>query len=378
MKKLLLSIFSILTLCVADPDPYLEECNKLVLKSEEETFAPLLEGLKSGRFPDSKTLMQQHYYMNGVSTTKTGLQYKIVRSHEDTENDSFRHLLTKDRPDEVLSKFAPHKEAPVRVQFKGLTVNENIFIDNFASNKVISGDVSSLVPGLKEGIQFMRTGEIFQFFVPAKLAYGSVGMEGKVEPDADIIFFIHLVEIDPAVSIIEGFKSMLNQPLINETYPFKIYHVVFFFVYGFLRYGLKRFNRKLKEADKKKEKALVKHILFKSDENSLTFTKKQLGLAKKVKEELNAVKKNGKGDGVEELQKAFNKAAKQHSDCPSKEKGGSLGWFGRGSMVKEFEEVVFDPETKEKEIIGPVKTDYGYHLLLIMGRKNVGESKKSK
>merc|ERR1711862_963631 len=63
----------------------------------------------------------------------------------------------------------------------------------------------------------------------------------------------------------------------------------------------------------------------------------------------------------------FEKLAKEHSTCPSGKKGGSLGKFGPGAMVKEFDEVVFKTGTVGK-VSNPVKTQFGWHLLLITRR----------
>ena len=62
----------------------------------------------------------------------------------------------------------------------------------------------------------------------------------------------------------------------------------------------------------------------------------------------------------------FAEIAKAHSDCPSGERGGELGEFGPGQMVKEFDEVVFSGELNK--VLGPVKTQFGYHLLEITSR----------
>jgi peptidyl-prolyl cis-trans isomerase C len=62
----------------------------------------------------------------------------------------------------------------------------------------------------------------------------------------------------------------------------------------------------------------------------------------------------------------FGEVAKQHSTCPSGKQGGDLGEFGPGQMVKEFDEVVFSGEVNT--VHGPVKTQFGYHLLEITNR----------
>ena len=62
----------------------------------------------------------------------------------------------------------------------------------------------------------------------------------------------------------------------------------------------------------------------------------------------------------------FESLAKQHSTCPSGGRGGDLGEFGPGQMVKEFDQVVFNEEVGK--VHGPVKTQFGYHLLEITSR----------
>lgn len=62
----------------------------------------------------------------------------------------------------------------------------------------------------------------------------------------------------------------------------------------------------------------------------------------------------------------FAEAAKQHSKCPSGAKGGDLGSFGRGMMVPEFDQVVFSGDLNT--VLGPVKTQFGYHLLEVTSR----------
>jgi len=62
----------------------------------------------------------------------------------------------------------------------------------------------------------------------------------------------------------------------------------------------------------------------------------------------------------------FESLAKQHSTCPSGQRGGDLGEFGPGQMVKEFDQVVFNEEVGK--VHGPVKTQFGYHLLEITSR----------
>ncbi len=62
----------------------------------------------------------------------------------------------------------------------------------------------------------------------------------------------------------------------------------------------------------------------------------------------------------------FAKVAKKHSQCPSGQQGGALGEFSPGQMVKEFDEVVFSGAVGK--VLGPVKTQFGYHLIEVTSR----------
>jgi peptidyl-prolyl cis-trans isomerase C len=72
---------------------------------------------------------------------------------------------------------------------------------------------------------------------------------------------------------------------------------------------------------------------------------------KEVKAILERIKKGEK----------FSNIAKEVSICPSKKRGGDLGFFGRGQMVKEFENAAF--ALKKGEISGIIKTKFGYHII---------------
>lgn len=64
---------------------------------------------------------------------------------------------------------------------------------------------------------------------------------------------------------------------------------------------------------------------------------------------------------------SFEDAARDNSSCPSSSQGGNLGDFGRGQMVPEFDQACF--EMDEGEVRGPVKTQFGYHLIRL-NKKN--------
>ena len=111
------------------------------------------------------------------------------------------------------------------------------------------------------------------------------------------------------------------------------------------------------------ENVQARHILLATSTNDAEATrteKKQK--AEKIREQLVAG-----GD--------FAKLAMENSDCPSKEKGGDLGKFGRGQMVKPFEDAAFGQEVNA---IGPVvETQFGYHIIQVTEHKQAGEVPRS-
>jgi parvulin-like peptidyl-prolyl isomerase len=78
------------------------------------------------------------------------------------------------------------------------------------------------------------------------------------------------------------------------------------------------------------------------------------------------------GEGDEPLPQVFAELARRESQCPSKDQGGDLGMFGKGKMVKEFDDALFPADTSlappAGNIIGPVITDFGAHIIYVTKR----------
>ena len=80
-----------------------------------------------------------------------------------------------------------------------------------------------------------------------------------------------------------------------------------------------------------------------------------------------------KGQATELLKKikqgaSFEAMAREHSTCPSKSRGGDLGWFGPGKMVAPFEEAC--KKLSNGSLSDVVQTQFGYHLIKLTGRKD--------
>ncbi len=93
-------------------------------------------------------------------------------------------------------------------------------------------------------------------------------------------------------------------------------------------------------------------------------------MVKQVKASHILVKGQGKAQDLLDKINAgasFEDLAKQYSECPSGKRGGDLGYFGRGMMIREFEVAAFEGE--KGAVVGPIKTQFGYHIIKIVDKK---------
>jgi len=114
----------------------------------------------------------------------------------------------------------------------------------------------------------------------------------------------------------------------------------------------------------KPESVTASHILIKFDETLTNET-----AVAESKEAKKAELENIRGDIIAGTV-TFEEAATQHSGCPSKEQGGSLGQFGKGQMVPEFEVAAFTQEIGEVGDV--VETQFGYHIIKVSDREEAG------
>ena len=118
---------------------------------------------------------------------------------------------------------------------------------------------------------------------------------------------------------------------------------------------LKEYYDKYPQFFKQPEKVRASHILIR--------------VAPKAKEARKAEAHKKLKDVQKKLKKGedFSALAKESSQCPSSSRGGDLGYFTRGQMVKSFEEVAF--ALKPGDVSGIVETNFGYHLIKVIEKK---------
>ncbi len=149
----------------------------------------------------------------------------------------------------------------------------------------------------------------------------------------------------------DNLKEEIKKNLIIE----KVYNRITAFVDSLPEDSLKQYYDTHQKEFSKPEMVKASHILIKFDSSDTPKSKKaKLAKAKKI---LRKVK-----HGAD-----FAKTAKENSDCPSAKKGGDLGYFKRGDMVKPFEDAAF--ALKKGQISNIVTTRFGYHIIKVFDHK---------
>lgn len=110
----------------------------------------------------------------GIKTTASGLQYKVIK--------------------EGTGK-TPGKNSTVKVHYRGTLINGTEFDSSYKRNEPIEFPVNGVIKGWTEGLQLMKVGAKYQFFIPSDLAYGSSGFPGAIGPDETLIFDVELLDV---------------------------------------------------------------------------------------------------------------------------------------------------------------------------------------
>jgi len=287
-----------------------------------------------------KRFLKDNKKKSGVTTLGSGLQYEVIESVNNRE-----------------SLPSPGPKTPCRIHYEGSTIDGSVFDSSYERGKPAVFRPESLVAGFKQALMMMKAGETWRVVVPAELAYGDKGSGEKIPPKATLIFTVKLLEVDPDFGLYEQLAMKMTEKVPGM--PLQWWQTFAFGFYLFIRIYLK-FGGGGFSGGSSGKTCEARHILV-NDEKLANELKTKL--TKKPKE--------------------FAKLAAEHSKCPSGKKGGSLGKFSPGQMVPAFDKVCFDPDIKLGEVVGPVKTQFGYHLISVDKRTGFEppveeESKKEK
>jgi FKBP-type peptidyl-prolyl cis-trans isomerase len=154
-----------------------QEINECMNKYQTELIAKQLENRKrlgGKNQQEGETFLVENKNKEGVTTTATGLQYKVIK---------------------MGSGAKPKATDTVEVHYRGTTLDGKEFDSSYKSGQTASYRLDRMIKGWIEGIQLMPVGSKFQFFIPPNLAYGERGAGADIPPSATLIFEVELVSI---------------------------------------------------------------------------------------------------------------------------------------------------------------------------------------
>jgi peptidylprolyl isomerase len=111
---------------------------------------------------------------DGVISTASGLQYQVLQQGSGDRQ--------------------PTATDTVRVHYHGTLIDGTVFDSSVERGETISFPLNRVIPGWTEGVQLMKVGDKFRFFIPSNLAYGT-RKAGKIPPGSVLIFDVELFEI---------------------------------------------------------------------------------------------------------------------------------------------------------------------------------------
>jgi FKBP-type peptidyl-prolyl cis-trans isomerase FkpA len=110
-----------------------------------------------------------------IKTTASGLQYEVLTAGKGTTS--------------------PKATDNVTVHYKGTTIDGKEFDSSYSRGEPTSFPLNRVIAGWTEGVQLMKEGDKYRFYIPSTLAYGERGAGGAIAPNSALIFDVELIKI---------------------------------------------------------------------------------------------------------------------------------------------------------------------------------------
>ncbi len=126
---------------------------------------------------EGEKFLAENKTRKGVMTTASGLQYEVITRGTGTES--------------------PKATDKVKVHYHGTNIDGSVFDSSVERGETIAFGLNQVISGWTEGLQLMKVGDKFRFFIPANLAYGERSPSPAIKPNSTLIFEVELFEINP-------------------------------------------------------------------------------------------------------------------------------------------------------------------------------------
>ena len=130
----------------------------------------------SGAAQAGKDFLAANAKKPGVITTASGLQYQVIKEGTGA---------------------TPTASSEVKVDYEGKLIDGTVFDSSIKRGEPLAFGLSQVIPGWTEGLQLMKEGAHYRFFIPAELAYGEAGAGETIPPNSALIFDVILIKVNP-------------------------------------------------------------------------------------------------------------------------------------------------------------------------------------
>lgn len=150
-----------------------QELNKFFAELEEKQRVAAAEAGKAAR-AEGEAFLIENGKREGVFITKTGLQYEVLVEGKGKQ---------------------PKATDTVRCHYEGRLLDGTVFDSSYRRGEPADFGLQQVIKGWTEGVQLMKEGSKFRFFIPFDLAYGEHGAGADIPPYAALIFDVELIEV---------------------------------------------------------------------------------------------------------------------------------------------------------------------------------------
>ncbi len=139
-----------------------------------EYFAKKEQEQSQQAIADGKVFLEENGKREGVVTTKSGLQYEVI-----TEG----------------SGKQPKATDKVRCHYEGKLIDGSVFDSSYQRGEPADFGLNQVIPGWTEGVQLMKEGAKYRFYIPYLLGYGERGAGSSIPPYSTLIFDVELIKV---------------------------------------------------------------------------------------------------------------------------------------------------------------------------------------
>lgn len=153
------------------PEMEPEEAQKLITEYLQE----LEQKATAAATAEAKAFLDENAKKEGVKVTASGLQYRVIKDGEGAQ---------------------PTAEDEVTVHYTGKLLNGTVFDSSVNRGEPATFPLNRVIPGWTEGVQLMKEGAKYEFFIPSDLAYGPQGIPNVIPPHSTLVFEVELIKVN--------------------------------------------------------------------------------------------------------------------------------------------------------------------------------------